>query len=181
MLTEQEIRKMLTDFIGVQQSSMLARVISIDSDLNTCVVDDDGVEVYDVRLLPIVGENYGIIKIPAVGSYVLCIKIENTDEWKVESASKYDKLLITIGEQKIEITESITINNGDNGGLVISDAIVKKLNAIEDKVNDLISKLKLVKIPLAPSGTYLLSADFGTVQKLTKTKASDIENKKFKH
>lgn len=191
-ITEADIRRMLVEFIGVQKPTMLAKVVSVDMNLNTCTVDDDGTEVFEVRLLPIVSSNNSILKVPSVGAFVLCVKIEDTDEWKVESSSKYDKAIILIGNQKIEISENIIINDGKNGGVVVSQKVIdtmeiqiKRINNIVKALQNLSKALSLTP-PTTPLTTGALSSAINTaiasiVAPLQVPQATSIENEKFKH
>lgn len=78
--------------------------------------------------------------------------------------------------------ESIQIRGDQFGGVVKVEELVKKINALENKVNDLLTALKAIVVPLAPSGTYPLAPSLLTVTPITPTtKASDLENDKIKH
>jgi hypothetical protein len=121
-------------------------------------------EIFDVRLQ---GEdtNNGILMIPKVGSVVIVSMVDK------------DSGFVTMYSE----VEEIHLRGESLGGLVKIEDLVDKINNIENKVNDLISGLQGVVIPLAASGTYALVADFGSVAPLQNTEVSDIENDKVKH
>ena len=77
--------------------------------------------------------------------------------------------------------ESVKIRGDANGGLVKVEDLVNKLNALENQVNDILTALKGIVVPLAPSGTYPLAGSFATIVNLQTTSKSDLENDKVKH
>ncbi len=104
-----EIRKLLEQFIGHRKNTMLAVVKEVDEQENTCLVVDDETEIPGVRIQPITGGEKGMICIPAIGSYVLCGRIEMDEDWMMIQASEYSK---------------IVINGGDLGGLVKIEPLI---------------------------------------------------------
>ena len=73
--------------------------------------------------------------------------------------------------------------NGDNyNGLVRVDPLVDKVNALENLVNNLLTALQGVSIPLAPSGTYPFAPIFAAYSPINPiTKVSDLENTTVLH
>jgi hypothetical protein len=76
--------------------------------------------------------------------------------------------------------DNVVFNGGSFGGLVKLDALHGRLKKVEDQTNTILNRLKSVRIPLAPSGTYPLSSDFGSMPLLTIPDKSEIENEKIK-
>lgn len=77
--------------------------------------------------------------------------------------------------------ETVKIRGDENGGLVIVSDLVDKLNALENQVNDILTALKGITVPLAPSGTYPLAPSFATILNLQTTSVADLENDKVLH
>lgn len=115
MWTEQEIRQLLSKFIGENNPTVLGIVKSVDKDECTCVVDDDGTDIPGVRLRPVTGTNTGIVGYPKQGAYVLCVKVEATEEWMMIEATQYESILINC--------DSIILNNGENGLVKITEMV----------------------------------------------------------
>ncbi len=104
MSNEQDIREGLAKMASKYgpQDSNIAKVKSVDETNNTCtLIDDDGLEIYNVRLLPIVAENQSIIMIPENKSLVLAIRIENTEQWMVLRATKIKKIQVQAGGEDL--------------------------------------------------------------------------------
>lgn len=103
-LTPEEIRERLRVMAGsyAPAVSNIAQVKSVDEAECTCVlVDDDGLEFFDVRLRPVTGKNKSFLQIPKEGSFVLAVRVEDTDEWMVVACDEVEKVQILIGEESI--------------------------------------------------------------------------------
>lgn len=182
-LNEVDIRKLLTEFIGSREPSILAKVKDVDETECTCTLDDDGTDLFNVRLRPITGENIGIVEIPEVGSFALAIKIEGSDSWMVVACSKVKNIKWLCNE--------IAINGGNNGGVLISQNVIAELKKVIDRSNDIITALTNIASTFTASGTAPLtgatagaaitSALVNITAPLTVPVASAIENAKFKH
>ena len=109
----------------------------------------------------------GLVQIPKVDSLVLVAKINNQIE---------NRFVVAFSE-----VEEVLFFNGENGGLVKVADLKTKLNNLENKVNELITTLKGIVIPLAPSGTYPFAPVFASTTSLTPTEEADIKNDKVKH
>lgn len=136
-MNEAELRQMLENFIGKNKPTILATVVSVDEGQAVCDIDDDGKAYYNVRLSPLAGANNGIIAIPKIGSSVLAVQIESSDDFMIIACSEYDKYIAKIGDVTIVLSGgNIVINGGENGGLVLLEAILSAINRIEDKLKD---------------------------------------------
>ena len=100
-------------------------------------------------------------------------RIFNLDEFFVSKVDEVDNIKIKCSQ--------ITINDGEKGGLINIADLVQKVNNLENKQNDILTILKTITIPLAPSGTYPFNTNFTSVQPLTPTEQGDIEDTKVKH
>ena len=73
--------------------SNIAKVKSVDETKATCVlVDEDGQEIFDVRLRPVLTGNKSFILVPKVGSYVLAVRVEDDEDWMVIASDEIDKV-----------------------------------------------------------------------------------------
>jgi hypothetical protein len=149
-----------------------AKVITVNDD-DTVDVDDDGTKYNDVSLRAVNDGGKGIVLVPKVDSFVMVAKVKKGAQYSVINCSEVDKVKIDC--------EEIVFNQGDNYGMVKVKELTEQLNAVEKKLNDLLSTLKTITIPLAPSGTYPFAPLFASTLPLTTTQQSDIENKKIKH
>ena len=86
--SEQEIRQRLAENFGRKPVTVLGKVVSVDKAERTCVVDDDGVKMYGVRLQCITEGESGVLVRPKVGAMVLIVDIEGTGEYMVVQASE---------------------------------------------------------------------------------------------
>ena len=79
----------------------------------------------------------------------------------------------------------IVINDGENEGLVKIGALVEKMNAAEEKLNDMIGKWNAFCANYAPGSpaTVGLPATLATqtLEVITVTEKADLENEKVKH
>lgn len=152
----------------VSDSIFEAEVISVDKEKNTCKVKklSSNLEIEGVRLVPDTSAPEGVtIFYPQVGSMILMSLDKTTLNGVVLNCTQ---------------TEEVSINGGKNGGLVIVEYLVGKLNAVEQKLNDLISDYKAHNHmhPQAATTGFVKSP---TISNLAKTQKSDLENEKVKH
>lgn len=176
--TDNEIRELLARFIGENKPTMIGKVIAVDKTENTCTVDDDGTDWYDVQLRVVTGPNTGVIAYPAIGAYVLCIKIENTENWAVLSATHYSGVELTI--------DSLVLNGGELGGLIKIVPLTTALNELKDTLNSLVQKFNShIHTTTATVGASAvlgtLSAPTSAAETAQEFDKSDYEDLKFKH
>ena len=146
------------------QSSVYSLVCTIsDIDLTkgicNCTPENDSAVLVNVRLNADYKDGFKLI--PKDNSKVLVSLINNTTGF-ISMVSEVDE---------------IHLNGTNYDGLVKVKDITDKLNALENKVNDLINILKTTTIPLAPSGTYPFAPLYANVNVLTPTQQTEIENK----
>lgn len=176
-LTAADIRRLLTDFIGRHQPTLIATVKDVDETDYTCTLVDDETEIPAVRLHPLVGENKGIVRVPKIGTYVIATQIETSDEWLIEAAEEYDKILIVVGKTTIAITDGdIEINGGKLGGLVKISELTDKINGLVDKFNTHTHNVTTTGTSAAQTGTA--SATMNIASQFSK---SDYEDTAIKH
>lgn len=134
--------------------TLLAQVVSVDEDEMTCVLkDDDGFEIYDVRLKPVLTADESVVLIPEVDSWVLATRIEDDDEWLVMAAEKISKYRMTVGSCVMEVDETgFSFQKGE-----------KSLKGI---LSDLLTGIQALTVPTntGPSGIPINLATFQQVQ-----------------
>jgi hypothetical protein len=134
--------------------TLLAEVESVNESDATCVlIDDDGLELLDVRLKPVITANESVIVIPSVGSFVLAARIEEDEEWLVLACEKVDKYRITAG---------VCIMEMDNEGIKIS----KGSETLKSILSDLIDAIKAITVATntGPSGNPINALSFEAIE-----------------
>jgi hypothetical protein len=159
-----EIKNAINTLVGIEDMVYFndCEVVSTDEGERTCNVQN-GVNEITVRLMPVVDD--GVLIMPAVGSIVTVLQ-----------SDKYDPVIVQYSE-----VEKIILMGGDNKGLVKVVELKNKLNALENQMNSILNVLKTTSIPLAPSGTYPFAPLYASINPLTPTQQTDIENPLIKH
>jgi hypothetical protein len=140
-----------------------AKVCTVDSvDLTTltcyCVPLNDDADIINVRLMANIDN--GFLLIPEVNSIVVVSFLSDD--------SAYVSLVSKVSE--------VQLNGKNFDGLVKVQELTDKLNALENKVNDLITACSSQVVTLAPSGTFPLASFFTSVTPLVPTQQLEIEN-----
>jgi hypothetical protein len=106
--------------------SNIAKVKSVDESKSICtLIDEDGQDILNVRLRPVLTGNKSFILVPKVGSYVLAIRVEDDDDWLVIAADEIEKVGYYIGNTIVEIDKSGFLFQKENETLkkIMSDFI----------------------------------------------------------
>ncbi len=106
MATPEQIRAKLKEMAKSDGPAVsnIAKVKSIDETKATCVlIDEDGQEIFEVRLRPVLTGKKSFILVPKVGSYVLAVRVEDDDDWMVIAADEIEKIGYYIGTMIFEI------------------------------------------------------------------------------
>ena len=140
-----------------------AKVCTVDSvDLTTltcyCVPLNDDADIINVRLMANIDN--GFLLIPEVDSIVVVSFLSDS--------SAYVSLVSKVSE--------VNLNGKNFDGLVKVQELTDKLNALENKMNDLITACSSQIVTLAPSGTFPLAPFFTSVTPLIPTQQIEIEN-----
>lgn len=154
--------------------SVLGTVLDIDLTNKTCTVKpvEDLPNILEVRLSSVLSPEAGIIAIPTVGSFVI-VGQTSRDQPHILMMSEIDTY-------QLSANDTIQFNDGSNGGLVKVSELVTKLNAIENKVNELITNYKAHN-HLHPNGPTTAFVVPYTGDNLNNTQVSDLENEDVKH
>ena len=153
----------------------LGKVNSVnETDYTIDVTLNDSTHLPDARLRAVVNDNMPMVMTPVVGSYVLLGKIGETADWVVLAFDQVDKVIWNANQ--------ITINGGDNAGLVKVKELTTKLNNLENKVNAMIEifNTHVHGGVTTGAGTSAVTPTIITPE-LTVTQQSEIEDVKIKH
>jgi hypothetical protein len=176
--------EILREIVG--NKKVYCKVCTVDKvDEFTCNVTpllDKDAPIIAVRLKAHIQGDNGIIIKPKVGSFVLVAFLTRLDAFVVMN-DEIDQITIKIDNTSLLMDkDSIKMNDGSYDGLVKIQDLVKKLNNLENIVNDLITQYNSHTHPgvQAGSGTTSPTSMLENNQ-LTTTQQSDLENKKITH
>lgn len=124
---KEQIRKSLADMAGRfgPAATLIATVESVDQDQLTCVLTDDDLSIYDVRLRPVLNGNQSITMFPTIGSYVLAIRIDGDDDWMVMACDEIYKYRVVVAGSSFEMdgTTFLLKNENDNLKQLLNDLL----------------------------------------------------------
>lgn len=146
----------------------------------TVDISVNGVTYSNVPSKVLIGSQATIFEIPVVGSACLITWRDGSRSLpQVVSFDQVDKYYIQPVNNLYISAKNIQFNGGDNGGLVLVNPLVTKINALENLVNNLITQYN------AHSHILTLTSGTGTAAPTTNqetgtiapiTKAGDIES-----
>lgn len=132
--TAEQIRKGLEDMSKKHGPAVsnIAQVKSVDETAATCVlIDEDGQEIFNVRLRPVLNGKKSFILLPKVGTYVLAVRVEDDDDWMVVGCDEITKVGFYLNDVEIEFKEKIHMKaNGENLANLINDLFVAISNMV---------------------------------------------------
>ncbi len=135
------------------------------------MVDSPTVIINNIFLKTIQIEG-GILVIPKIDSFVIVKEIGNERAY-IELYSEIEEILINC--------EKITFNDGNFKGLVKVESMLEKINALENKINDLQTILTSHVHP-ETGATTSPSPQLASLSPITPiSNLSDFENEKIKH
>jgi hypothetical protein len=125
MATADQIREGLQKMAKSQGPAVsnIATVKSVDEKKATCVlIDEDGQEIFEVRLRPVLTGNKSFILLPKVGSQVLAVRVEDDDDWMVIACDEIEKVGYYLNGVEIEFKEKLKFNaNGEKLATLMDD------------------------------------------------------------
>ncbi|EAY28736.1 hypothetical protein [Microscilla marina] len=206
--TEDEVADQLKDLVDDRTlvQGQKAEVVSVNMAEMECIVkllaNDMKIEGVNLKAHIVNQDNSinpnGFILIPKVKSIVLVSLMEDTQRTRMNSADYYismysdiDEVQLVQNEEeilKIDNEGNVTLHQGENKGLIKIESLVEKLNALEQKVNDLITDYKghnhqyidTTSTTTANSITTSFESP-PSIGNLTETQVTDLENDKVKH
>lgn len=163
-MSGKSIKELLQDIVkdGQEIYSIICKVDSVDNSARTCDVTplDGSAKIFDVKLQADEDQSTGWILFPKTDSNVI-ITFLNKDQAFVS--------LVT------EIEEA-HLNGSDNGGLIIIQKLVDKLNVLENAFNSHIHTTTATV-----SATPVVGVIAPTTSTVQTTKKSDLENSVILH
>lgn len=131
-MTIEDIRQKLGDLASSSGPAVsnIAKVKSVDENGAVCVLEDeDGQEIPEVRLRPVLTGKKSFLQLPKIGSLVLAVRIEDDDDWMIIACDEVDKFLWVTDTTKVELTDKVHIsaNNKNMAELIdkLFEAILK--------------------------------------------------------
>lgn len=183
MEDKRTIREILNEIVKNRDEiySIVAKVTEVDEDTRTVDVEplNGDAEIFGVRLQADQESESGVVIIPKVETNVV-VTFLNKSTGFVSLVTEVDKIHVT-SETEITIDcDDITINGGDNDGMVIVGELVTKLNNIENWIS------QFATVWSSHVHTDPISGSTGTTVSPaptppTSTMQSDLENTNVKH
>jgi len=109
----------------------IAKVKSVDVDAGVCVlIDEDDQEIFDVRLRPVVSNNKSFLAIPKVNSYVMAVRIEDSEDWMLIACDEVEKYVFTVGSTVFELSNKVHIESGGESLATLMDDLFTLIAAM---------------------------------------------------
>ena len=185
-----------------ETTALVCTVDAVDKSARTidCSPINEGAPLLGVNLQANQESECGVCLFPEIGSYVvvgfvadgaagvvlLTEKIESAEVAIGDTSAviSADGVRINVGDISANLSKSaVTLNGGDFGGLVKVEDLTKRLNLIENDINELKNIFATGWVPVAQDGGAALKtavSDWcGSI--LTPSKRNDYENTKVKH
>ncbi|MFD0997677.1 hypothetical protein ACFQ21_00095 [Ohtaekwangia kribbensis] len=169
---EEKLIRGLRGLLKVSAIVEIATVISVDAEGLSCDVQlADETDIPDVRLKAALDNiTDGIVELPKVNSTVLVCLIGN---------DKQTRFVIACSE-----VDKVVMFDGTNGGVVKIQPLVDRMNAIEDKLNDLIGKFKEhthIGVQTGGGTSGIPDPSSILIEDIDQTDREDLENTKVEH
>lgn len=153
---------------GAQQERIIvARVTSVDTNNMTCDCEPltDNAPLLGCRLSIDTATQGALTIVPTVGTLVLLALADGNTAYVVQSDSA-----------------QVIINGGENGGMVIVQSLVNKINILEQQINTLKQQIASWSPVSQDGGSALKTAlTQWATDTISETQVSDIENNQVKH
>jgi hypothetical protein len=124
-MTPAQIREKLEEMSKMHGPAVsnIATVKSVDETKATCVLEDeDGQEILNVRLRPVLNGKKAVMLLPKVGSSVLAVRVEDDDDWMVVGVDEVSKVGYYVGETIVELTDKVHIEaNSESLATLVDD------------------------------------------------------------
>ena len=175
-MSDAATKNMIKTLLGITDTISVfdAKVLSVDSAKRECTVSavtGKSANEIKVRLMATVDD--GSLLLPKVGSNIIVSFSDHVHPF-VSMFSEVESIVWLGGEYEgVPIVKHPTNSN---------KGLLKKINNLENQINDILQVLKTTTIPLAPSGTYAFASLYASILPLTPiTSQTDIEHPNIKH
>lgn len=131
-------------------SMILCRVDSVDTEARTVDAQplDESAPILGVNLQANQSSEVGVVMFPRQDSYVI-VGMLGMCQAVVVTCDDVERVRIDVGDMSVDISEDgIAMNGGKLGGLVNVGSLTKRLNAIEQDINQL--KTAITAAPVSP-------------------------------
>ncbi|MBI9063312.1 MAG: hypothetical protein JEZ14_15125 [Marinilabiliaceae bacterium] len=163
-MRDEEVREAFREFVlDLLSFSFTGKVEAVDEQSLTATVRHGDLP-YTANFKSIVDDKQeGLWMVPAVGSDVFCVpEGQSKERFMIVKYSKIDRIYFEIGNTKCNVTgEKIVLNDGNNGGVAISQKVIDEIKGIKDDLNSLKNKIT-AWVPIANDGGAKLKADLAT-------------------
>lgn len=187
-MSDRKITEAIQRLAGTQLTDevyiLICTVDSVDVDGRTCdCTAVGGTAITDIPGVQLMAEvDDGALYIPAIGSTVIVVYSKRNVPY-IALYSELSALYYVVGDTTLDITNGlIKFNDGSFEGLVKVVELTQKLNALENKVNDLIATFNThVHGGVSTGGGSTATTATPVTGTLTPTTQSEIENEKIIH
>ncbi|WP_306353712.1 hypothetical protein [Flavobacterium sp. '19STA2R22 D10 B1'] len=149
MTQDNQIRQGLKDMAkgSAPPVSNIAVVQSVDETKGVCVLEDeDGQEIFDVRLRPVLTGNKSFLQVPKTGSYVLAIRIEDDEDWMVIACDEIEKVVWYTETSVFELSDKVHIESGGESMADLMDQLFSAISNMAFTTNTGVT-IKLINAP----------------------------------
>lgn len=160
----------------------ICKVNSISGSTCDCTPINGNAPLKKVRLNSDINSDLGLVVTPTKDSVVIVCEINKTDSF-VSVYSEIESISVKIGSSTLFIKDGeVTINGGDNEGLVKVKELTERLNKVETSINDLKNIfLSWIVTPQDGGAALKLALASWYGLQLELTQQSQIENTKVTH
>ncbi len=130
-MTLEQIRTGLQNIAGASGPAVsnIAKVKQVDEKNAVCILEDeDGQEILDVRLRPVLNQKKSFLQIPKVGSFVLAIRIEDEDDWFIIACDEVEKFIWNTTNAILQIDDKFHLEAGQKN---LADLVSNLLDIID--------------------------------------------------
>lgn len=186
--TQFEFLQALTKFVQnhMRSSVLIDGLVTAVNDNFTCDITVQDVTFSNVPVKVLIGSQSSIYEVPVVGTTCLVRWRDNHRQLpQIDSFDQVDHYYISVNDFDVAVKNTFKIsanltqfNGGENGGMVLVNDLVDRMNLIENAYNDLVTKFN------AHSHILTLTSGTGTAAPtlspettvLTDTTADDIQS-----
>lgn len=123
--TPAQLRKRLEDIAKGHAPPVtnIAKVKSVDEANAVCILEDeDGQEILDVRLRPVLSGKASFIMLPKVGTQAMAVRIEDDDDWMIIACDEITKVMWKTETTTVELSDKVKIeSNGESLATLMDD------------------------------------------------------------
>jgi len=169
------IENMVRDILNREMYySQYGTAQDVDETKRTCtfVPAGDQAERFNIRFQAVASQTVGFVLVPKEGSDI-AVTFVNKSTGFVALTTEIDKMLID--------TDLTQFNGGDNGGLINIEPLTNKINALESKVNEIITTFNTHTHIASSFGAPTTPPPLPVTGVLTPTVRTDYEDKSFLH